>query len=321
LKVKKNIFVADSFHPGGIDILNNKFNVITLAPGNNTALLNNILKHAGTSGALIVRSVRNIDLRFVKEIHSKTKIDLICTVSTGYDNIDLAACKKYGIKVMNVSGANSTAAAEFTMAVILSISKNLIAADHEMKKGSFNSALFTNFELAGKTIGVIGVGRIGSKVAKLSRSFGMNVIGNDINRSLKRKYPFINFLSLDKLIKNSDIITVHTPLDKSTFHLLNSANLRLCKKNVIVINCSRGGTIDERSLLNLLKSGKILYAGIDVFEKEPVFNREFTRLKNVILTPHLAGKTFESRERMAVAAAHKIIKFYSKKLVPDDLIN
>ncbi len=321
MKEKINIFAADFVHPHGIDLLKKKFNVYVLQKLNNNALIKKLSSFGKTRGTLVVRSTRKVDLAFVRQLAEKSGIDLICTVSSGYDNIDLNACRKFRIKAMNVAGANSTAAAEFTMALMLAVTKNIIPADKDMKSGMFNSGIFSNTELYGKTIGIIGVGRIGSKVAKLSHAFGMNIIANDIKPSVRAKHKNIRFVSLNKLLAGSDFITIHTPLDRSTYHLLNSANLRYLKKGAVILNCSRGGTIDERPLMKALKSGKAAYAGVDVFENEPAFNKQFARLTNVILTPHLAGKTIESKERMAVEAARKIIKFYAKKLTAAELIN
>ncbi|MBL8016605.1 MAG: 3-phosphoglycerate dehydrogenase [Ignavibacteria bacterium] len=321
MKGKINIFAADFVHPHGIELLKKKFNVFVLPPLDNTALLKELSSYGAARGALVVRSTRKVDSAFLRSLAEKTNIDLVCTVSSGYDNIDLDACKKFKIKAMNVAGANSIAAAEFTMALILAITKNIVPADRDMKKGKFESGAFSNTELNGKTIGIIGVGRIGSKVAKLSRAFGMNVLGNDIKASVRSKHKSIRFVSLNTLLAGSDFVTIHTPLDGSTHNLLNSTNLKSLKKEAVIINCSRGGTIDERALLKALKSGKAAYAGIDVFENEPAFNRQFARLSNVLITPHLAGKTIESKERMAVEAARKIIKFYTKKLTSAELIN
>jgi len=321
LKEKRNIFAADYVHPHGLDILKNKFNVVVLPQGNNAALQRSLVSYGKSKGALLVRSTRNVDAALLKSLSNNTGIDLICTVSSGYDNLDLDACRKYRIKAMNVAGANSTSAAEFTIALLLAITKNIIPANSDMKKGKFTSSVYSNTELARKTIGIIGFGRIGSKVAKLARAFGMIIIANDIKQSVREKYDSINFVSLNKLLSSSDFITIHTPLDKSSHYLLNSSNLKNVKKGAVVVNTSRGGTIDEKALLKLLRSGVIGYAGIDVFENEPSFNRGFTKLSNVILTPHLAGKTIESRERMAAEAAKKIIKFYAKKLTSVELIN
>ena len=321
MKEKINIFVADYLHPHGIELLKKKFNVIVLPQSNNKSLIQKITSYGNLKSALIVRSTRKVDAAFVSSLASNTGINLVCTVSTGYDNIDLKACRKYGIKAMNVAGANSIAAAEFTMALMLALTKSIIPADRDMKKGIFESGFFANTELNGKTIGIIGGGRIGSKVAKLSRAFGMNILGNDIKQSVRLKHKNIRFVSLQTLLSGSDFITIHTPLDRTTYHLLNSSNLKKLKKGAVVLNCSRGGTIDERALLKALRSGKAGYAGVDVFENEPAFNKQFTRLSNAILTPHLAGKTIESKERMAIEAARKIIKFYAKKLTSAELIN
>jgi D-3-phosphoglycerate dehydrogenase len=239
-------------------------------------------------------------------LHSDVKI--ICTASSGFDNIDIKACRELEIKTINVYGGNAVSAAEHTFAFILGIFKNIIHNNQRMKLGIFDNASNINTELYGKTIGIIGVGRIGARVAEYARAFGMKVAGNDINPKLKNRYKWIKFMSLNRLLKQSDVVTVHTPLDESTYHLIDKNNIRLLKKNAVIINCARGGIIDEQSLIDALKKNKIFYAGIDVFENEPKFNKHFAKLNNVILSPHLAGKTSESKKRMAVMAAENILK-------------
>ncbi len=179
-----------------------------------------------------------------------------------------------------------------------------------MKRGIFDNISRINTELYCRTIGIIGVGRIGSLVAKYSRAFGMKVIGNDINPKLKNKYKWIKFVSLNQLLKASDVITIHTPLDDSTYHLINKSNIHQMKSDSIFINCSRGGTVDEMALIKLLQKKKLRYAGLDVFENEPGFNKQFRKLDNVILSPHTAGKTVESKKRMSILAAENIIRQY-----------
>jgi phosphoglycerate dehydrogenase-like enzyme len=181
-----------------------------------------------------------------------------------------------------------------------------------MKKGEF-AAHFKNFELLGKTIGIVGVGRVGSYVARIARSFNMNILGNDIKSSVVKKYKWIKFLSLNKLLRTSDIISIHTPLDKTTVNLLNRNNLQLLKKNAILINCARGGIVSENDLLDFLKKKRFYYAGIDVYVNEPKVNPKFRTLQNVVLTPHLAGKTVESKQRISVQLAEKIVSYFSKK--------
>ncbi len=320
-----NIYLADDLHPKGIGLLKKYFNVIDLKGLDNKKLISKIQTISKNTkvknSALVIRSVRIIDKRIIKKISTDTDINLICTVSSGFDNIDIDFCQNSGIDAMNVAGANSISASEFTFAVILAIFKNIINADRDMKHGIYDYSKFINYELNGKTIGIIGVGRIGSKVAKLAKAFGMNVLGNDINAIVKKKYPFVKFVSLNKLISYSDIVTIHTPLDKSTKHILNKKNMKLFSQNSVLINCSRGGTVDEKSLITVLKNNKLYYAGVDVFENEPGFNKKFTKLQNVFLTPHLAGKTVESKEIMGIMAAEKIIEYYSKPGKRNKLIN
>lgn len=320
-----NIYLADDLHHKGTRLLKNKFNVIDLKGLDNKKLvskINTLAKYTTIkNSALIIRSVRNIDKRIIKKISTDTDIKLICTVSSGFDNIDVDICKSSGIDVMNVAGANSISAAEFTLAVILAISKNIINADHDMKHGIYDYSKYNNYELYGKTIGIIGVGRIGSKVAKLALAFGMNVLGNDISPVVKKKYPSIKFVSLKKLITSSNIVTIHTPLDRSTKYIINKKNMKLFIQNSVLINCSRGGTVDEKSLITVLKNNKLYYAGVDVFESEPGFNKMFTKLNNVLLTPHLAGKTVESKERMSIKTAEKIIEYYTIPGKRNKLIN
>ena len=321
---KVKIFLADDLHPAGINLLKKHFTLISLKGLDNNSLLHKIADYcsgANTCSALVIRSVRKIgksELTFVK---NNTNINLICTVSAGFDNLDIHQAEKLGIRIMNVAGANSISAAEFTWALILTITKRLLKADSMMKRGIYDYSKFANTELNGKTIGIIGVGNIGSKVAKIAKAFGIKVLGNDIKPSLKNRYPFIKFVSLNKLLKMSDIVTIHTPLDNSTKYLLNNTNIKLMQKHSVLINCSRGGTIDEKALQTALKRGRLSYAGVDVFEKEPAFNKTFSKLDNVILSPHLAGKTVESKERMARVAAEKIINFYKKSGKRAKLIN
>lgn len=326
LKRKKaKIFVADDVHADAIALLKKYFDIIEFKDLDNRNLISNLkafsTNNESSKDCLLIRSTRIVDSVLARKLSDLTSIRLVVTVSAGFDNIDLPQCRKYGIDVMNVAGGNSVAAAEFTFALILSSVKSVIPADYQMKIGVFNYSKYCNTELAGKTIGIIGVGNVGSKVARFAKAFGMKILGNDINRSLIKKYKFIRFVNLSKLLKNSDIITIHTPLDNSTRKLINSDNIRLIRPHVVLINTSRGGTVDEEQLIRSLRHNSLFYAGIDVFKDEPAFNKKFTKLNNVILTPHLAGKTLESKKRMSLIAAEKIIKYSFKRRNSDKLLN
>lgn len=315
---KIKIFAADEIHPKGIDNLKKAgFNVITKYGLDNNSLLKLISKESPSTknytpkSVLIVRTIRKLNKEFIKKLNEFTNVRILCTASSGFDNIDVDYAHSLGMKILSSPEGSYISAAEHTFGLILDIAKNIEYADKDMKKGIFDFKRYNNFELNGKTIGIIGVGRVGSTVAKIARSFNMEILGNDIKKSLVNKYKWIKFVSLKSLLIAADIVTIHTPLDKTTRHLLNSKNIINLKKGVILINCSRGGTIEETSLLKLLKQNKI-YAGIDVFEKEPDFNKQFIGLKNVVLTPHLAGKTRESKENMSFQLSERIVKYFEK---------
>jgi D-3-phosphoglycerate dehydrogenase len=312
------VYAADVINQSGLDYLQkNNFELVKLYGLNNEDLILRLASEnpadSAKKGILIVRTTRSLDRQAIEKIKKNTGIVMICAASSGYDNIDLKAAKSLGIRVMNVPDATYEGAAEHTLAMILALVKNLVPANRDMKSGVFDFNRFSNTELLGKSIGIIGVGRVGSKVAKLSKAFGMKVLGNDIKKSLPAKYKWIHFLPLNSLLKNADIVTVHTPLDNSTLNLLNEKNLKYLKDSAIVVNCARGGIVNEKSLTEGLKKGKIRYGAIDVFSREPGFNKEFTKLKNVLLTPHLAGKTAESKQRVSNQLAAQIHGFCNGK--------
>ena len=312
---RRIVFIADEIHQKGIQMLRNSgFKVLIKYYLNNRELFefikNSYLKQE-TDICLIIRSVRKLNKQDINILRS-LNVKLVCTASSGFDNIDTSYCKKTGIKVFNVPYGNYISAAEHTVGLILNILKNISNANTDMKSGLYESLKYKNFELYSKTVGIIGVGKVGSHAAKLCKSFGAKIIGNDIKKSLKYKYNWIIFKELTELLKVSDIVSIHTPLDRTTRNLLNKNRLRIMKKNAVLINCARGGIVDENELIRLLKSNKIYYAGIDVFENEPDINKNFKRTKNVILTPHLAGKTVESKERISVQLAERIISHYSE---------
>ncbi len=317
------IFIADKIHSEGINTLNKKgFSVIECFSLTNNRMLEFIKNNTGpgdSGSCLVVRSIRNIGKAEI-DILRTCSIELICTASSGFDNVDVVYCRENKIKVLNVPFGNYISAAEHTIALILNILKSIDKANSDVKNGIFDEKIYANHEFAGKRIGIVGVGKVGSHVAKLSRAFGAIVMGNDIKKTLKNRYKWIKFKELTSLIKESDIVSVHTPLDDSTRNLLDGKKLNLLKSSAILINCARGGIVNEKELIKLLKLKKIYYAGIDVFNNEPGIDIGFKRLNNVILTPHLAGKTVESRKRISVQLAGRIIDYYTNKIAKNGLI-
>ncbi|MGH2575162.1 MAG: hydroxyacid dehydrogenase [Ignavibacteria bacterium] len=310
--IKRKIILADSIHLKGLDLLKkNKFEVVNATGADIEKLLGIASKYNAV--VLIVRSTRKIDKPLIDRIKKETHLKLICTASSGYDNIDVEHAIKNGIKVFNVPKGNFISAAEHTFALILSISKNVITANNDMRKPVFDFTKYNNFELADKIIGIVGVGRVGSHVARIAKAFKMKILGCDIDKSLIAKYEWIKFVNLKNILLKSDILTIHTPLNETTLNMIGEKELKFMKKESVLINCARGGIINEASLIKALKNNQFKYAGLDVFVNEPHFNKEFSSLKNIILTPHLAGKTRESKERMSVQLAESIINYYNKK--------
>jgi D-3-phosphoglycerate dehydrogenase len=316
LKKELNIYVADHIHASGLELLHRKgLKVITKYGLTNDKLIDFIARKDNKTvfpSALIIRSVRKIQSSDLEKIKKKTKIEYLCTASSGFDNVDYLYAKKLGFKVLNVPDGNYISAAEHTLALILAISKNIYNSSNRISKTAFSSSAYVNIELYHKTIGIIGIGRVGSYLAKLCRAFEMTILGNDIKKNLVNKYKWIHFCRLKYLVKHSDIISVHTPFDKSTENLISRKLMRDFKKDSILINCARGGIVDENVLIFLLKTGKLFYAGIDVFKNEPNINSDFKKLRNVILTPHQAGKTEESKIRISLKLAESLIHLCSK---------
>ena len=244
---------------------------------------------------LIIRSIRKIDKSFLDNVSFK----IIATCSKGTDHIDVDYAKKKGIKILNAEEANSVSAAEHTLGLILAIEKNLLLSDRLVRQNKFGFYDYERNELRGRSIGIIGFGKVGSYLGNICRALGMNVYANDIDKNVRSKNQGFIFKSLNYILKNSDIISIHIPMNKKNDNFISKENFDLLKKDSVFINTSRGSVIEEKYLLNLLKNRKIKFAGLDVFQNEPLINRDFAKLDNVILTNHIAGKTIQSRRKVA----------------------
>lgn len=252
--------------------------------------------------ALIVRSATKV----TKDIISAAQnLKVIGRAGVGLDNVDLEAATQKGIIVMNTPGGNTISTAEHTMSMILSLSRNIPQANISTKKGEWKRSKFMGVELYGKVLGIVGLGRIGTEVAKRSISFGMKVLAYDpfLSREIAESLG-IEVAELKDLLARSDYITVHTPLTDETRHMISTEAFGLMKQGVRVINCARGGIIDEAALLSSLKEGKVAAAAMDVFEKEPLApDSEMLKMDNVIVTPHLGASTEEAQVNVAIEVA------------------
>ncbi len=261
---------------------------------------------------ILVRSATKV----TKEvIDASDKLKLIVRAGVGLDNVDQEAAKAKGIKVLNTPEGPSVSVAEMVFAHMLSLARAVSQADSYMKAQRWEKKSFSGSELWQKTIGIIGLGRIGTEVAKRANAFGMTVLAYDVIDIKKQcKELGIKAVSLDEMLVKSDFITLHVPLMPQTKGMIGEKELKRMKKTAYVVNTSRGGVIDETALLKALDEGVIAGAGIDVFEPEPPVDWKLAKHPRVVATPHLASSTNEAQERIGDLAAEKVVKeFKSRK--------
>ena len=244
--------------------------------------------------------------------------------AVGVDNIDVATATKYGMMISNTPGVLTDATADLTWALLFSVARQILEADRFVRNGRFKSWLpvgFLGADITGKTLGIIGAGRIGTAVALRAKSFRMRVLYYDIkaNETLERELN-AEYVDLETLLQESDFISIHIPLTEETRHLISTKELSVMKKTAILINTSRGAVIDEEELVKALKERRIAGAGLDVYENEPQLTEGLVDLKNVVLLPHIGSATVETRDKMAVIAAENLVAMM-KGQIPHNLVN
>ena len=305
----KKILISDSIDKKCSGILQNYEYEVTYKPGMTP---DQIKSEITNYNGLIVRSETKVNAELISRMN---EMEIIGRAGTGVDNIDVNAATRRGIIVMNTPGGNTISAAEHTMALMLSMCRNIPQANITVRDGKWERKKFQGTELFGKTLGVIGLGKIGREVAARSKSFGMKIIGYDplLSEETASKLG-IELLNLNTLFAISDIITLHVPLSSETKYLISSATLSKCKSGVKIINCARGGIVDEIDLVNAVDSGKVSAAAIDVFEKEPPdFSQRIFNHPKIICTPHLGASTEEAQEKVAIQIAEQMHDFFEYK--------
>jgi len=246
-------------------------------------------------------------------------VKLYANYAVGYDNIDITEAKKRGIFVTNTPGAYSDSIAEHAVALILSLTTRMAEADRFVRAGKYKGWSPMNFigtDLVGKTIGIIGTGRIGERVAyHFAKGFGSKIIYYDVvrNEKIEKECDATFVSSIEGVLREADVVTLHVPLLDSTRHLINSERLKMMKPTAYLINTSRGPVVDEVALVEALRAGTIRGAGLDVFEFEPKLAKGLTKLDNVVLTPHIASARESARNEMARIVADNIIDFFEGK--------
>jgi D-3-phosphoglycerate dehydrogenase / 2-oxoglutarate reductase len=278
--------------------------------------------------ALIVRSATKVDERLMA---SAPKLRVIARAGTGIDNVDLPAASARGILVMNAPGGNSVSVAEHALALMLSLARSVPVADASMKKSVWDKKKLTGAELRGKTLGLVGLGRIGQEVAARSRAFGMEIVAHDpfISEEIAASLG-IKLLDLDAMCAVSDYISLHIPATAETRHLFGKARLAACKKGVRIVNTARGELIDEAALADAIEAGTVGGAALDVFEVEPPKDWRLATLPQVVATPHIAASTAEAQELVGLETATAVRDYLTlgvirnavnfPSIAPDDMI-
>ncbi|MBO7388409.1 MAG: phosphoglycerate dehydrogenase [Methanomicrobium sp.] len=265
-----------------------------------------LVKIIGDYDGLLVRSGTQVTARIIE---AADKLKFIGRAGAGVDNIEMEPATKRGIIVANAPAGNTLAACEHTVAMMMSLVRNIPQATASVKKGEWKRSQFMGIEVNGKTLGIAGFGRIGQELSKRANAMAMKVIAYDPYMNYKRAEELgVTVVTLEELFKMSDIITVHTPLIKETKHMINRETIATMKDGVRIINCARGGIIDEDALYDAIVSGKVAGAALDVYEEEPPKNSKIIELPQVINTPHLGASTVEAQKNVAVSVAEQCIE-------------
>jgi len=311
------VLITDKMAEEAIDLLKDAGHDVTFDEMGADKLLLEISKY----DALMIRG-RTKAIADVVNAGAKGNLKVIGRAGIGVDNVDLEASAKNDVKVVNAPTGATASVAELAIAHMLSLSRHITKADTTMKKGEWAKKQLKGNELYGKTLGLIGCGNIGKLTAKYAQMFNMNVIGYDpfIPKEDLKKDDIEKKDELEDIMKNSDFISLHLPHIPQTHYIVNEEMLSKMKPSAYLINCSRGGTVDEKALYNALENGTIAGAGLDVFENEPPKDNPLLALDNVVLTPHIGANTKEGQIRAGTVCAEQIIKALNGKN-PDFWVN
>jgi D-3-phosphoglycerate dehydrogenase len=301
------ILVAEPIAQAGIDILTAAHDT-AVRPGQPRAVLLEQLAQDGGWDALVVRSQTRVDAELLAA--AAPRLSVIGVASVGTDRIDLAAATRAGVMVVNAPTGNTIAAAEHTMAVMLALLRRVPAADASLRAGTWERGRFTGSELRHRTLGIIGLGKIGKAVARRANGFEMRVVAHDPYLTAEQASEHgARLVGLPELLLRADVITVHTPLTAQTRGLIGPAQLEAMKPGAVVLNVARGGIVDESALAQALHDGRLAGAAVDVYSTEPMAADNPLRVApNTVLTPHLGASTAEAQDRVAVEMAEQLLE-------------
>ncbi|MDO4917390.1 MAG: hydroxyacid dehydrogenase, partial [Rothia sp. (in: high G+C Gram-positive bacteria)] len=311
MNTQPKVLIAEKLSPATVDALGPDFTIVECDGASRQELLN----HIGDVDAILIRSATQLDS---EAISAAKNLKVIARAGVGLDNVDIKAATAAGVMVVNAPTSNVISAAELTVAHILGVARNIAAADASMKKGQWKRSAFSGVELFEKTVGIIGLGRIGGLVAERLKAFGTEVIAYDpFVTSARAASMGVRLVELDELLRSADFMTIHMPKTPETLGMIDAEAFKKMKNTAFVVNVARGGLIDEAALNDALRAGEIAGAAIDVYVQEPAENVSFVELPNVVTTPHLGASTAEAQEKAGIAVARSVRLALSGDLVPD----
>ncbi len=305
------VLIAEELSPAVVEALGPDFEVRYC----NGADRDELLARIRDADALLVRSATTVDAGVIS---AAPRLKVVARAGVGLDNVDVAAATQSGVMVVNAPTSNIVSAAELTVALLLAASRHVVPANLALKNGEWKRGRYTGTELYEKTVGIVGLGRIGVLVAARLAAFGMCIIAYDPYVQAGRAAQMgIRLVGLDDLLAESDVISVHLPKTAETVGLIGDEQLHKVKPQVIVVNAARGGIVDEPALYDALRDGRVAAAGLDVYETEPCTDSPLFRLDNVVATPHLGASTEDAQEKAGVAVARSVRLALAGELVPD----
>lgn len=307
--MKPKIYVTRKLPKPALDKLK-KFFDVKINTMNKALTKKELVDNVKGRDALLCLLADKIDSDVIK---SNPELKVISNCAVGFDNIDVKTANKYRIPVCNTPGILTETTADLTWALMLSVSRRIVESDKFNRAGRFKGwdlMLFLGGDVYGKTLGIIGAGRIGTAVAKRAVGFNMKVLYCDSkrNKEIEKKPVNAKKVKMDDLLRGSDFVTIHVALTKDNVHLIGEKELKKMKKTSYLINTSRGPVVDEKALVKALKKGEIAGAGLDVYENEPKMARGLAELDNTVLTPHTGSASFETRTKMALTAVENAVR-------------
>ncbi len=305
------VLIAEPLSPATVEALGPDFDVRHVDGTDRPALL----KEVAEARALLVRSATRVDQEVLL---AGSRLRVVARAGVGLDNVDVRAATHHGVMVVNAPSANVVSAAELAVALLLAAARHVAPAHAALARGEWRREGFTGTELHGKTLGIVGLGRVGVLVAQRMAAFGMQVIAHDPYVQPGRGAQMgVRMVGLPELMTGSDVVSVHLPRTPETLGLVGADQLALARPGLILVNAARGGIVDEDALLDALTSGRVAAAGLDVFAQEPCTDSPLLALPTVVATPHLGAATHEAQEKAGLAVARSVRLALAGELVPD----